>query len=186
MTFFPKIIEYKRIISLMIKIKIFTFLLIAGLWQVSCKKFYSVESSVVINELLPVNFSIASDQDGEYDDWIEMYNSSPESLDLSGYYLSDSKSNLSKWKFPSGTSISGFGYLIVWADTDTTQNGLHTNFKLSSAGEKVIFVNPDLSIIDKVDYGAQTLEIAFARKPDGSGSFVWQTPTFNASNNFSK
>lgn len=170
----------------MIKTNILTFLLIALLCQVSCKKFYSVESSVVINELLPVNSTIASDQDGEYDDWIEMYNSSPESLDLSGYYLSDSKGNLSKWKFPSGTSISGFGYLIIWADTDTTQNGLHTNFKLSSAGEKVLFVNPDLSIIDKVEYGAQTLEIAFARNPDGSGSFVWQTPTFNASNNIIK
>ena len=170
----------------MIKAKLVSFLILLALCLVSCKKYYTVESSVVINELLPVNFTIAADQDGEYDDWIEMYNTAPVSLDLSGYYLSDSKNHLSKWQIPTGTFISAKGYLIIWADADTTQIGLHSNFKLSSAGEKVLFINPDLSIIDKVDYEAQANEIAYARNPDGSGSFRWQTPTFNASNNISK
>jgi hypothetical protein len=185
MIFFLRIINAKNCI-LMIKAKLVSFLIIIALCNFSCKKYYSVESSVVINELLPVNNTVAADQDGEYDDWIEMYNTAPVSLDLSGYYLSDSKNDLSKWQIPTGTFISAKGYLIIWADTDTTQNGLHSNFKLSHLGEKVLFVNPDLSVIDKVEYGTQTLEIAYARNPDGSGSFVWQTPTFNASNNISK
>jgi hypothetical protein len=104
-------------------------------------------------------------------------------LNISGYYLSDSKSKLSKWKIPSGTTISGKGYLVFWADQDTTQTGLHTNFKLSSAGEKVYFVTPDFLIIDKVEYPAQTVQLSYSRNPDGTGPFVWQPPTFNSSNN---
>jgi hypothetical protein len=150
---------------------------------VSCEKENTPETSVVINELLPVNRTITSDQNGEYDDWIELCNRSLLDLDLSGYYLSDSKNKPGKWQIPAGTSIPGNGYLIIWADEDTTQTGLHANFKLSAEGEKVYFVNKDLLVIDKVEYPAQENEIAYARNPDWSGSFVWQSPTFCATNN---
>ena len=103
-------------------------------------------------------------------------------VDLSGYYLSDSKKKLSKWQFPQGTSIAGNGYLIIWADKDTTQFGLHANFKLSSGGEEVLLSKPDVSVIDKVVFPAQNLELSFSRSPNGTGSFKWQTPTFNRSN----
>lgn len=150
---------------------------------ISCEKDNTVESSVVINELLPVNKSVAADQDGEFDDWIEMYNCGNVTLDLGGYYLTDSKSNLTKWMIPQGTQINAGGYLIFWTDSDTIQNGLHTNFKLSSDGEKVFFVTPDRLIIDKVDYPAQSLQLSYSRVPDGSGSFQWRTPTFGTTNN---
>lgn len=155
----------------------------AVLLLVACEKKNTPEANVVINELLPVNSTTSSDQNGEYDDWIELCNNSTLDLDLSGYYLSDSKSNLDKWKIPSGTIIPSYGYLIIWADADTLQTGLHANFKLTSDGEKVYFSNPEVLIIDKVEYPAQLAEIAYARNPDWSGSFVWQTPTFCASNN---
>jgi hypothetical protein len=153
------------------------------LFQTGCEKENTPESSIVINEVMPVNSSYIADQNGEYDDWIELHNNSSLSLNISGYYLSDSKSKLSKWKIPSGTTISGKGYLVFWADQDTTQTGLHTNFKLSSAGEKVYFVTPDFLIIDKVEYPAQTVQLSYSRNPDGTGPFVWQPPTFNSSNN---
>ncbi|MFW6371618.1 MAG: lamin tail domain-containing protein [Bacteroidota bacterium] len=141
-----------------------------------------LKSKVVINELLPINNIIEADQDGEFDDWIELYNQSDEDLDLSGYYLTDSKKNLTKWKFPEGTFISANNYLIIWADGDTLQAGLHTNYKLSSKGEKVLLLTPELSIVDETEYPSTVLEHSWARIPDGTGDFQWTTPTFNAPN----
>ena len=90
----------------------------------SCvKQDESLNGNVVINELMPVNSSVVADQNGEYDDWIELFNKSSLPVNLSGYYLTDSKKNLVKWKLPIGTSIAANGYLIVWAEGDTTQSG---------------------------------------------------------------
>jgi hypothetical protein len=140
------------------------------------------ESFIHINELLPVNKTIAADQNGEYDDWIELYNTSASSVDISGYFLSDDKDLRSKWKFPSGTTVQGMGFLIVWADEDITQAGLHANFKLSSQGEEVFLTSPDGILRDRVRFSPQSEELSWARNPDGTGTFRWQTPTFNKSN----
>lgn len=137
---------------------------------------------MVINELMPVNKSFIADQDGQYKDWLELYNSATIPLDISGYYLSDSKKKLAKWKIPAGTIIDAKGFLVFWADKDTTETGLHTNFKLSSYGEKVYFLTPDVLIIDKVEYPPQSEDLSYQRIPDGSGNFEWKTPTFDSSN----
>lgn len=141
-----------------------------------------IDKSVVINEFMVVNNTTAADQDGEYDDWIELFNLTNGEIDLSGYYLTDSKKNLTKWKFPAGTSITGGGYLIIWADGDTMQVGLHTNYKLSSLGERVLLLTPELEIMDHVEYDAQLNELGYARVPNGTGKFVWQKATFNGTN----
>ena len=62
----------------------------------SCKmddneKVIDTSKSIVINELMPKNSMFGSDQNGEFDDWIELYNLSNQDLDISGYYLTDSK-----------------------------------------------------------------------------------------------
>lgn len=149
----------------------------------SCEKAKDpIAGDLVINELMPVNSTVVADQNGEYDDWIELYNSTPLSKDISGYYLSDKRSNFSKWQIPQGTSVPANGYLIIWADKDTTQTGLHSNFKLSSLGEVVLFSKPDGTLIDEVTYPGQTLELSFSRYPNGTGTFKWQKATFGKTN----
>jgi hypothetical protein len=168
------------------KLKIVIQLIIIAfiaLFQTGCEKENTAGSSIVINEVMPYNVSYVADQNGEYDDWIELYNNSSLSFDISGYYLSDSKSRLSRWEIPSGATINGNGYLVFWADKETTQTGLHTNFSLSKDGEKVYFVTPDFLIIDEVEYPATTKQLSYSRYPNGTGSFIWKSPTFNASNN---
>ena len=165
----------------MIRKIVYPCILIIMILLHSCEKTYDIDA-IVINELMAVNSFTVSDQNGEFDDFIELHNITSESVDISGYYLSDSKSNPAKWKVPAGTSITPNGYLIFWADKDTTQSGLHTNFKLSSLGETVVLSKPDKSIIDKVTYPAQTLELSYSRYPDGTGEFRWQNPTFNTGN----
>jgi len=49
---------------------------------------------------------------------------------------------------------------------------------LSSLGEKVILLTPEMETIDKVEYNAQSSELAYARVPNGTGDFTWQTATF--------
>ena len=142
----------------------------------------TASGDVVINELMPVNSTTVADQNGQYDDWMELYNKSFNSIDLSGYYLSDDKKKNMKWKFPEGVSIQGNGYLIIWADDDTTQSGLHANFKLSSAGEDAVLSRADGKIIDQVSFPAQTLELSYSRIPNGTGEFKWRIPTFNRNN----
>jgi hypothetical protein len=137
---------------------------------------------VVINELLPKNSQYVSDQDGEYDDWIELYNPAQVDQDISGYYLSDSKKEPAKWKFPEGTVIGKKDYLIVWCDGDTLQAGLHTNYKLSADGENVVFLDPELNVINLVEYPLTLVEKSWARKPNATGEFEWSVPTFNQSN----
>ncbi len=146
----------------------------------------TIQSDVVINELLPINRSTAPDQYGEYDDWIELYNLSGSAIDISGYFLSDDNDQYTKWEIPSGTTIQGNGFLIIWADGDSTQVGLHTNFKLSSLGEDVLLSSPDGTLLDEITYPAQTIELSYSRNPDGTGKLLWQTPTYNRSNNLSK
>jgi hypothetical protein len=171
-------------IKLMSKRFLLLFCFFTLIFVFSCKKYRDNLSDVVINEIMPVNSSTAADQDGEYDDWIELYNQTASAVDLSGYYLSDNKKNPAKWQFPQGTSITGNGYLIIWTDSDSTQPGLHTNFKLSSTGEDAVLSKPDETIVDKTSFPSvsQTGESSYSRVPDGIGSFNWQTPTFNKSN----
>jgi hypothetical protein len=139
--------------------------------------------SVIINEMLPRNTEHGSDQDGEFDDWIEFYNTSDKNVDISGYYLSDDKNFVTKWSFPDGTSIGAKSYLIVWTDDDTTQVGLHTNFKLSATnGETVLFLTPDQEVINMVQFPPADVEQSWARKPNATGDFEWSVPTFNKSN----
>lgn len=167
----------------MLKKIAFFYILLILIILCSCKKTYeTVPGNIVINELMPVNITTVTDQDGEYDDWIELYNLANVEFDLSGYFLSDSKKDLQKWKIPQGTSIGANGYVIVWADKDTTQAGLHANFKLSSLGEEVLLTRPDGTNTDKVTYPEQTLELSYSRIPNGIGTFKWQAPTFGTSN----
>lgn len=147
------------------------------------KKTDNPHNVVVINELMPVNTTVVSDPDGDFDDWIELYNKSSEAQDLSGWFLSDNEKYISKWQFPPATTIAGKGYLIIWADDESSQIGLHASFKLSSLGEELVLSDRNGNLIDKVLYPAQTLELSYSRNPDGEGAFKWQIPTFSRTNN---
>jgi hypothetical protein len=70
--------------------------------------------------------------------------------------------------------------MIIWTDNDALQSGLHTNFKLSSAGESVI-LSDGITIYDQVNFGIQTTDVSYARCPDG-GIFAFTSPTFDALN----
>ncbi|MFT4761092.1 MAG: hypothetical protein ACI9XO_004098 [Paraglaciecola sp.] len=139
-------------------------------------------SDVVINEVLADNETIQADQDGEFDDWAELYNNTDVSVNLGGWFLTDNETVLNKWTFPNGTFLDANGYLMVWIDDDEEQDGLHTSFKLANGGEALYLVNPQLQIVDQLIFGPQSNDISMARCPNGTGGFEFATPTFDDNN----
>ncbi|MBK8955584.1 MAG: CotH kinase family protein [Saprospiraceae bacterium] len=142
----------------------------------------SSQGDIVINEFMSSNTKSVRDQDGEYDDWIELYNNSASAIDISNWILTDNPANLDKYRFPENTEIPGNGYLIIWADEDGKQNGFHANFKLSASGEEILLLDSTGLLVDSVVFGAQNEDLAYARRPNGTGPFVIQTHTFNGNN----
>lgn len=118
---------------------------------------------------------------GEYDDWVEIYNTTDEPINLEGYFLSDSHGNKTKFTFPN-VEIQPNDFLIIWCDGQPEQGELHADFKLSAAGEKVGLYNPDTVIIDYVRWYAAPDDISIGRFPNGHGPFSRLIPTFNSHN----
>jgi CotH protein/lamin tail-like protein/type IX secretion system substrate protein len=146
----------------------------------------AAESDVVINEFMASNKETIADPQGDYDDWIELYNKGTEDIDISGKYLSDKIDTLFKWQFPENTILKAGEYLVVWADKDEDDEpGIHTNFKLSAGGEMIVLIDSDANgneILDKVEFGEQTDDISTGRLPNGTGDFFVMDPTPGAMN----
>lgn len=105
----------------------------------------------VINEFMAANGSRTPlgegdvlDADGDSSDWIELYNPMQQAVNLGGWYLTDDPGELTRWRFPAGTSIPANGYLLVFASGKNRTSGqLHTNFRLSADGGYLALVMSD-------------------------------------------
>ena len=144
---------------------------------------------LVINELLARNDFGITDPQGQRDDWIEIYNSGEETINMGGMYLTDDLSEATKWQIPNGnpsaTTISPGGYLLIWADNDTGDAGLHANFQLDSeAGDEIgLFDTDGVTLLDSITFGTQTPDVSYGRDPDATNNWVTLNPTPGASNN---
>jgi hypothetical protein len=109
-------------------------------------------SQVVINEFSAANFNFVLDNYGEYEDWVELYNTSSSAIDLSGYYLSDRIGNPDKWEIPNGVTIGANDYLVIWLSDRDEFDGtnVHASFKLTQTrnNEDIVLSNPAEVIID--------------------------------------
>lgn len=137
-----------------------------------------------VNEIMANNNNTFTDDAGEYDDWIEIYNGGTDPIYLGNKYLSDNQNSPDKWQLPD-VDIQPGEFLIFWADKDEDQGSNHTNFKLSSGGEFVgIFdeASNNFALIDGYEFGAVEADQALARLPNGTGAFQIAEPTPGGSN----
>lgn len=119
-----------------------------------------------------------------YYDWIELYNATAETVDLSGWGLSDNTKNPLKWTFPNGTAIAPGEYKLVMASgldvkdpAAAKKKYLHTSFKLDAvAGEVISLSRPDGTIVDKLNAGALRGGITCGKDTNGR-MFYYDTPT---------
>lgn len=143
--------------------------------------------SLLINEFMANNSTTIKDEDGDFSDWIELYNATNVAINLLNYSLSDDKDDLNKWVFPAIT-ISPSSYLLIFASgknrVDTTE--LHTNFKISSSGE-VLYLSNNLGvIIDQSISVALSADESYGSVPDGDiNRLLINVPSPNATNNYS-
>ncbi len=149
-------------------------------------EFFTIESKVafndlVINEFMADNEQTESDEDDDFDDWIELYNNSSYPINLASLYLSDDSDNLLKWKLPNKTLASG-AYLIIWADEDTAETDQHANFSLDAEGEELFLSYSDATVVDSLSFGIQDPITSMGRFPNGTGSFIEMMPTYNRVN----
>ena len=143
-----------------------------------CQGLAQASKAVVINEFMASNTATLADPDGQFDDWIELYNTSSQPVDMVGMYLTDDLANPAKWQFPEGTTISSHGYLLIWADGDTLSAGLHAGFSLSAGGEELGLVNRDGTLIDSIVFQGQWSDVSYGRWPDGNDAWQYMaTPT---------
>lgn len=130
-------------------------------------------SAIRLNEALASNDTVIKDGAGEFDDCVELYNSSNAPVSASGMYLSDKIGNPTKFQIPAGQTIPAGGTLLIWCDEDQLQGPLHANFKLSASGESVFLFDTDgKTLVDRIDFGAQQTDVSIARLYDGATPWV--------------
>jgi hypothetical protein len=168
--------------------------------------FAQTTGSVLISEFMASNGHTLLDEDGDSSDWIELFNSGTNTVDLGGWHLTDNAADLTEWTFPE-TNLPPAGFLIVFAsgkNRAVAGQELHTSFSLSSSGEYLALVRPDGSVaqefapqfppqLEDVSYGyafnyATNLFVAAGTPakwevPHSTADFPanWQTTNFNDS-----
>ena len=147
-----------------------------------------IGKGLIINEFLASNDATYADEQGDFDDWVELYNDSSEPINIGGMYFTDTpnddKAYLIPNTEPSKTTIPAGGYLIIWCDDDQEQGVLHVSKKLKGGGESVILINSDgTTIIDSYTYDSQTTDISMGRNIDNMDEWIfYNNPTPGAAN----
>jgi gliding motility-associated-like protein len=145
-----------------------------------------MNSQVLINEYSASNMTGINDAFGDNEDWVELYNTTGSSVDLTGWYMSDRAGNILKWTFPSASINSNDHLLVFCSSRDVVQSGeLHSNFKLSQTeGDWVILSNPFGNVVDSfkiVHYTKQDHSVG--RSTNGAADFkLFTNPTPNSNN----
>jgi hypothetical protein len=159
-------------------------------FSILANSWFNRGTALVINEFMASNNhdSGIHDPNGDYDDWIEIYNFGDTPIDLARMYLSDKPDKPTKWPFPSGyssqTTVPAYGFVVIWADEEPNEGPLHANIKLSADGEDILLSDTNGVLIDSITFGPQTPNISYQRYPDAKDN--WQfasTPTPGAHNN---
>ena len=132
---------------------------------------------LVINELMASNDSSFTDESGEYDDWLELYNGTELPIDVGGMYLADDVTDSILVMIPdtmeSLTTIQSHGHLLLWCDRQSYQGALHLDFKLSASGEIAILYAVDgLTVLDSIRFPQVPTDMSYGRFNDGDSIWV--------------
>jgi hypothetical protein len=141
-------------------------------------------TGLTINELMAKNDFALADEAGQYDDWLEVYNSNPFAVDLGGlHFIYGEEQRVTMVPYFAGdtTVVAAGGFKLLWADKDPEQGALHLDFNLPAGGGGVGIgqvVEAGVQVIDWLSYGALGADVAFGRYPDGDVflSFLNMTP----------
>ena len=146
----------------------------AGIAAYEAELMSTEDMGLYINEFMASNATTILDSFGVYSDWVEIYNSTLQEIDLSGFGISDSIAQPMKYRLPEGTSIAPGGYLVIFlSGNEGMHNGeLHAPFGLRAYEEDVVFSSANGRIVDSCSYSRMDADVSMARTPDGTGEFA--------------
>lgn len=140
---------------------------------------------VCINELMASNVSTIADEDGDYEDWVELWNLGEDPVNLEGWGLSDTESEPFRWVFPA-VILQPDEFMLVWCskkDRAVAGAPLHTNYGISASGEAVFLTRSSGELADFAPATPLQADISWGRYPDGTGPwFFFDEPTPGALN----
>lgn len=127
-------------------------------------------TAVRINEVMSSNGSAWSDEHGEFGDWVEITNtSSSETIDLTGWMLTDTANALNAFTFPQQTLAPG-EFVLVFCDGtlhNTPGYTYHAPFKLSSDGDTLLLFNRDQVAVESINIPSLNRNQSYARVNGG-------------------
>ena len=147
----------------------------------------ALPAQVIINEISAANLNGLTDGDGDREDWVELYNSSPVAVNIGGWFLSDNPAKPQKWVIPSGQTIGAGGYRIIFCSGKDKVAGayVHTNFKITQTkGESVVLTQPNGATADSYTFTTPNqVNHSYGRAPNGGPLWkIYNTPTPGAAN----
>ncbi|MBE9510487.1 MAG: CotH kinase family protein [Bacteroidetes bacterium] len=165
--------------------KNYTIVLIIFLLNLSVFNLAVVAQKVVINEVMASNKWTISDEDGDFPDWIEIYNAGEIPVNLENWGISDDTIDQFKWIFPE-IILNPTQYLLVFASGKDRRNSeyLHTNFRIKSGLDPVVLFDSKSNKIDEYSPVCIPSNISLGYKPDGSGEkYYFTNPSPGFTNN---
>ena len=140
------------------------------------------DTGIEITEILASNTQYAADENGLYQDYFEIHNTSAGAVDLSNWCASDDPNKLNAWRFPEGFVLQPGEYRIVYASGLNRADAAnpHTNFGLSTEGETLTISDANSRLVDSVTYDLLKTDQAWVKHSDGSWSTG--TPSPNSAN----
>ncbi len=111
------------------------------------------------------------DENGEFEDWIEIYNANNYSVNVGGLYLTDSMDAPTKFRIPShsptSTTIGPRDYFIIFADGQKEQGIYHAVSDYGEKGEQIALIHYDEDeVLDSLSYREQFKDASFSRIED--------------------
>jgi CotH protein/lamin tail-like protein/Fn3 domain-containing protein len=141
-------------------------------------------AALLLNEFMAENDRTLNDEDGDSEDWIEIFNPGVVEANIGGWFLTDDPRELNKWQFPEGKTIPANGYLVVFASNKDRTNvlgRLHTNFQLDNDGEYLALVDRNTNVVSDFPppVPLQQVDVSYGRvqgAPNLKGYFTRPTP----------
>jgi hypothetical protein len=141
----------------------------------------SAQNPVILNEVFANNKSYM-DTYGNTPDWIELYNTSTNTVNLAGFSLTSDPSQPRHWVFPEGASIKARSFFVIYFDDKLTLSTRNTGFGLGASGDAVYFYGPSTNVLDSVVFGLQVQDFSIGRLQVANGTWYLTQPTLESAN----
>jgi spore coat protein CotH len=139
--------------------------------------------TLYINEIMASNTSTVTDNYGDYEDWVEIYNPNDFAVNLAGFYFEDDHyepgaviTDRISYAYPDSTTIPARGFMVIWFDEEPGEGILHIDRKISTSGDAVYLIAPDmLTVVDQKSWTATTgllADLSYGRYPNGTNNWM--------------